>query len=167
MLHSGAGVFEIFEMPCNMYSVSCLYSAGWRFFFYFDDDWLQVNKHLSGGIVLLLNPIRQYFGTWRHTFRNTVLDDSTWYLAPLLDKYTTCIVIIDDTPAEGRRDITERVCTTAHCRVTTTLYARDVPRARSVDGSRYVHIHGLFKSCTDLCTPLVDSSTSSQKILLS
>jgi hypothetical protein len=29
------------------------------------------------------------------------------------------------------------------------------------------HIHGLFKSCTDLCTPVVDSSTSSQKILLS
>jgi hypothetical protein len=29
------------------------------------------------------------------------------------------------------------------------------------------NIHGLFKSCTDLCTPVVDSSTSSQKILLS
>jgi hypothetical protein len=29
------------------------------------------------------------------------------------------------------------------------------------------HIHGLFKSCTYICTPVVDSSTSSQKILLS
>jgi hypothetical protein len=29
------------------------------------------------------------------------------------------------------------------------------------------HIHGIFKSCTDLCTPVVDLSTSSQKILLS
>jgi hypothetical protein len=45
-----------------------------------------------------------------------------------------------DRPRVGRRDITERLLTTAHCRVTTTLYERDVLRERSVDGSKYVHI---------------------------
>jgi hypothetical protein len=35
------------------------------------------------------------------------------------------------------------------------------------EATKINNIHGLFKSCTDLCTPVVDSSTSSQKILLS
>jgi fructose 1,6-bisphosphatase len=56
----------------------------------------------------------------------------------------------------------------------TALIVRALSGLKSSGASWRAHIahtlsdiHGLFKSCTDLCTPVVNSSTSSKKILLS